>query len=438
MKKKVLGSVLLALFTMLVACGGGGGGSGGGGGKTEPATVTVIPLPEGFTETSTSTGSNGLAINANTSQIAYPAAGNYTVITVPAEVITAIQNAGNNVGMQTVNQGGYTGVIIAASDSIYWANSNSTTTLQASPATGAAVQVLLQKPNANNIVTFDPINSALYFITQPLSSSERMTLRSLKATGDESCSLDPNTICKVTPNAEFNTVPTAPCNTFAGNFSLVQAGSFNGVNFLTFGTSMGTVCVKAGESGIPAPNNGAWTKLSDQAPKSRTKPATSNYTPSYVQGYGFHDNSTTNPPTYYGFWSMSAPNNIYRISGDVAGDESYVATSFWNVLLNVPQSTASGNNTTPAFINPPVLSDKSYQTCTGPGGTLFVTYAVDSTLYVYNLPKDSHTWANMSQLVSGLTNGYNIAPSTGAGCNITVGSSVYYVSDDNKQLVIQN
>lgn len=434
MNKKILGGILLTfLSSMLVAC--GGGGSSGDSGKTNPATITSVPIPPGFTEISTNLSSNAVAYDANTSQIAYPSAGNYTIITVPADVITAIQDADNNAATQIVNQAGNTGVIIVADNTVYWANPNSTVTLPTDSATGAAIQTLMHQPNANNLVSFNPINSTLYFVVIPL-SSQRSSPNNSPKFGPTQCSLAPNTICKVTPTVEADVVPTAPCNTWNGNLSLVQVGSFNGVQFIAFGSSGGTVCVQAGDVGGVAPNNGTWTKLSDQVPLYRTNPPASNYTPSNVQGYAFHDNSTT-PPTYYGFWSMSGPNNIYRISGSIDSNGNYTSTSFWNVLLTVPQETTSGSNATAAFVNPPVL-DNLYNTCTGPGGTLYVTYTVGDSLFVYNLPKDSHNWGNMSQVINGISNGYNTYPSTGSGCDLIVGTSSYYISDDTKSPSIKH
>lgn len=411
MKKNVFYSLLLvAVASGLAACGSGSTSSG----ASTTTDVTPISPPEGYTQA----GTTPVATDTTNNTIAVPGTGAYQVWALPASTVSAIAAAGNQLQTQ-MNSSGMI-LTTGSTGKLYWITPTISSSIQKVSASGAiratveadATEIPLttsQQATVNSLLLEQNSGTSGTLVGYNIATSTLLyrnsdnTIAAVEAVSGTTVTLDLSGQCGIANNT----------------ITLISSGSDSGSSYLAVNTANGIVCVGNLGSGstFPSPSSIVWTNLSAQAPQSRTSGV--NYSPGTMKNYGFHSTSST---SFYGFWSVTSPAAIYRVSGTSNADGTdQVPQTFWDVTTNTAQTQTNSTNTFQATGAPTLPT--SYQSCTDAAGNLYVAYPLVSgsdVLQIYALIGSA--WSSASQKsVSGSGTGFVFYPAVGAitGCNIS-------------------
>lgn len=377
MKKIVINLLAIGLIgASIVACSSGSSSSGPVG-PTAPSESTISP-PAGFDIPAGSP--SGAAFNLGDGELALPSASGYTTITMPADLTTAITQAGG-AGSVTVSTSG--GNIVLSMPSTI---AGETLTYVLTPLAQATQSKALQAV-ATSAESFNyPTNA----VTTPVISVAATSLTpaglafGYSLLGDKGVAIiapNPN------PPAPVKTSLTT-CSGASGIPSAISAVSTQGVVYLGLGTSTGSVCVLSGA-------NLSFTNLSAQAPAGK-------YTAGNVNGFGFPASLNTNN-TLVGYWNVGTIGtavNLYRVTG------TYVnGTPTGNGFLNTTQAgqqTTTNGTTVVTFTGFPTNAS-IYSSYTDSVGNLWVGTNAGA---VYVLRVGATQWTNVA--LTGATGAVNV------------------------------
>ncbi len=346
MKKSLIALLVAGTFgTLITACGTGSVG-GTNIGPAAPA-ASQLPIPASDTDFPFTILDGGAAVASNKTQVAVPGVSGYTIVALPADVVSILAPLTESQVAQIVAEQTNTGIALilppeagATTTTLFivtqTAQATQATKLQAESVSSTAESYTVHYPITTNILSIsnfkmDPdntisgiaygSNSQLY-VAQPNPSSQ-----------------------------EYDT-DLAACDENAGNPTTLSAALNGGNAYVAAGSTNGAVCVFSYNTG--------WVNLAAQAPANK-------YTAGNVNSFGFPSLLNNANSSLVGYWNVGSgtSTNIYRITG------AYVnGTPTGNGFLNTTQAgqqTTTNGTTKVTFTGFPVNStiNSSYVDATG-------------------------------------------------------------------------
>ena len=402
MKKIVINLLAIGLIgASIVACNSGSSSSG----PVGPAAPAVAPItkPDGFVipTGSTSGAAYNVGLPGTAAQISLPIYSGYTTVTLPAGP-GSISEA-----LQTANTAGTLGqVTTTVSNNILvmtipGVGSLPTIIYTVAGAVPAPQSVSLQSTATAESYTVTagdmPITNAIYVPAAGVNPDQVIygTKNNLKVVPANN-----------TSGAEVSPLPISTLCGATGNVTTLSSANVGSVNYLSFGTTQGSVC-----TGSSADLK--FTNLSNQAP-------TGKYTPDNVNSFGFPASLNTGN-TLVGYWNVGTVNsnvNIYRVTGTYVNGAP-TGNGFLNTTQAGQQTTTNGT-TVVTFTGFPTNAsiNSSY---TDSVGNLWVGTNAGS---VYVLRSGATQWTNVALTgatgavtveTNGATSGATATSLTGTG-----------------------
>lgn len=373
MKKILVNLLAISIITTgVIACGSGGSSSSNNAPPPAPAVTPVSP-PNGFVipAGSTSGEAYNVGLPGTAAQVSLPSSTGYTTVTLP------VGPGSISEALQTANTAGTLGTVTTTV--------SNNTLVMTIPGVGPAPTLIY----TIDVAILAPQSASL----QTAATAESYTVTSgdmpiTNAIYVPAAGSNPNLVIYGTTNklklvtvnpggSEIGSLAvSSACSGATGNVTTLSSASVSSVNYLSFGTSQGSVCV--GSSA-----DLSFTNLSAQAPAGK-------YTAGNVNGFGFPASLNTSN-TLVGYWNVGTIGtavNLYRVTG------TYVnGTPTGNGFLNTTQAgqqTTTNGTTVVTFTGFPTNAS-IYSSYTDSVGNLWVGTNAGT---VYVLRVGATQWTN--------------------------------------------